>query len=105
MLTRRQIKIVPEASAVLKGYPNLSLHEDHKSMCRYDEKDNESYQKVKGVLSSWVEALQKPRTTNAASEASYIGHGLFTQLTGRRAMLRQFMRHTLGNSMAPPIYH
>jgi hypothetical protein len=52
--------VVPEKSACIAGYPSISLHADHVTMSRFDDKDDENYQRVVRVLQSWVEALQKP---------------------------------------------
>ena len=55
-----RVKIVSEASACLQGYPNLSIPADHSRMCKFDGKDDESYQKVSDVLQRWTRELGEP---------------------------------------------
>jgi hypothetical protein len=69
-------KVVPEASACLPGYPNLSLYADHRTMCKFDGISDESYQKVIKILQSWVKVLQEPR--NGRQEATYMAETHFS---------------------------
>ena len=50
------IKVVPDSSAIL-GLPNelvLSLNAGHRSMCRYDSKENQSYILVESAIKELV---------------------------------------------------
>lgn len=47
-------QIVTEESACLSGKPRLSLYADHVEMCKYEDKDDENYKKVVGILEIWA---------------------------------------------------
>jgi hypothetical protein len=46
--------IVPEMSAVLRGDFKCPIHGTHKSMVRFEGRDDDGYCKVKGQLVAWV---------------------------------------------------
>jgi hypothetical protein len=54
---------VPEASACLEEHPSHLIPEDHVGICKFDGKDDESYQKVSDVLQAWVRELEIPSVT------------------------------------------
>ena len=61
-------QIVPKDSATIPGYPCLSIHADHRSMCKYAGKDDSNYQKVSGFLRRWAEDIRKSLGAEAAEK-------------------------------------
>ncbi|KAI0382163.1 Alpha/Beta hydrolase protein [Hypomontagnella monticulosa] len=48
--------IVTKKSASYAAHPTISLHADHRSMCKFKTKDDENYQRILSVLKGWVKA-------------------------------------------------
>lgn len=60
-------QLVDKDSAIL-GYPNeasAAMNADHQSICKYKDKLDPNYHKVKGVLKSWIAQIM------AESESSF----------------------------------
>ncbi|KAI0382165.1 hypothetical protein F5Y04DRAFT_253128 [Hypomontagnella monticulosa] len=69
--------VVPKASATILNHPNYPLNGDHTSMCKFKNRENDSYRKVLEVLQDWMDNLPEPER---GSEKVWqnISNGTFT---------------------------
>jgi protein SERAC1 len=52
-------KIVPEKSAILEQYSNLSIHGNHMDMTKFSSNTDNGYRAVCGVLKDWVDQIER----------------------------------------------
>ena len=61
---------MPEDSARLLDYPTLSIHADHKGMCKFNDEKDGNYQKVADVLERWANELKEEKDVKVEDDAS-----------------------------------
>ncbi|KAF8854611.1 hypothetical protein BDZ45DRAFT_596807 [Acephala macrosclerotiorum] len=68
--------VVPKHSAILPGYPAISIHKDHREMVRFTGKDDPGFISVSGELQRRVNEIKSPdREARAAARRAYGGRG------------------------------
>lgn len=71
---------MPEESARLEGYPTLSIHADHISMCKFKDAQDGNYQKVVEVLERWAKELKEEiKKTNEEGRIKPVTSSWFLQ--------------------------
>ena len=50
---------MPEESATLPNYPKLSIHADHREMCKFSDEKDGNYRKIAEVLERWAKELKE----------------------------------------------
>ena len=59
--------IVPRQSAILREYPNASIHQNHSDMTKFSGATDPGYVRVRGQLWLWVDAVSKRELSTTAT--------------------------------------